>query len=312
MKILVTGGAGFIGSHLCEHVLKYGHEVICVDNLSTGQLKNIEHIKDKITFVQGDANSFDDLEPIFKNNKLGAVFHYAAIVGVKRTTENPLAVLDDIKGTRNILKLALQYGKPKIVFASSSEVYGEPVEIPEVEDGHTNAKLPYAVTKLYCEKLLEAYWQKYSLPTCSLRFFNVYGPRQESSDYGFVVGIFIKRVLQGQSPIIFGDGTQTRDFVYIDDNVEASIKAMESYATNGEVINVGSGKPTTILDIAEEIIKLCGKETELKPEFVPSRDDVRHRFPDVSKMRRLLNWRPKYSLKDGLEKTIAWYRIQKT
>ena len=160
MKILVTGGAGFIGSHLCEHVLKYGHEVICVDNLSTGQLKNIEHIKDKITFVQGDANSFDDLEPIFKNNKLGAVFHYAAIVGVKRTTENPLAALDDIKRTRTILRLALQYGKPKIVFASSSEVYGEPVEIPEVEDGHTNAKLPYAVTKLYCEKLLEAYWQK--------------------------------------------------------------------------------------------------------------------------------------------------------
>ena len=154
--------------------------------------------------------------------------------------------------------------------------------------------------------------KKYSLPTCSLRFFNVYGPRQESSDYGFVVGIFIKRVLQGQSPIIFGDGTQTRDFVYIDDNVETSIKVMESYATNGEVINIGTGKPTTILDIAEEIIKLCGKETELKPEFVPSRDDVRHRFPDVSKMRRLLNWRPKYSLKDGLEKTIAWYRIQKT
>src|SRR3989338_3748514 len=209
MKILVTGGAGFIGSHLCEHVLKYGHEVICVDNLSTGQLKNIEHIKDKITFVQGDANSFDDLEPIFKNNKLGAVF-------------------DDIKGTRNILRLALQYGKPKIVFASSSEVYGEPVEIPEVEDGHTNAKLPYAVTKLYCEKLLEAYWQKYSLPTCSLRFFNVYGPRQESSDYGFVGGIFIKRVLQGLPPVIFGDGTQNRDFVFVDDNVETSIKVMES------------------------------------------------------------------------------------
>lgn len=311
MEILITGGAGFIGSHLCEYFAGKGDKVICLDNLSTGCIENIAHLKNKIIFIQGDVNKLPDLEPIFRENKLAAVFHYAAVVGVKRTLENPLIVLEDVEGTRNILKLALQYGKPKIVFASSSEVYGEPVEIPEVENGHTNAQLPYAVTKLYSEKLLQAYWQKYEIPTCSLRFFNVYGPRQESSDYGFVTGIFIKRVLQRQVPIIFGDGTQTRDFIYVEDNIEASIKAMESYATNGEVINIGTGKPTTILDLAEEIIKLCGKETELKPEFTPPRNDVRHRFPDVSKMRRLLNWRPKYSLKDGLEKTIAWYRTQK-
>lgn len=310
MKILVTGGAGFIGSHLCEYLAKRGDQVICIDNLSTGRLENIEHIKDKITFIKADANQFTILEPIFKENKLDAVFHYAAIVGVKRTLENPIDVLDDIKGTRNILKLALQYGKPKIIFSSSSEVYGEPVEIPETENGHTNAQLPYAVTKLYCEKLLEAYWQKYSLPTCSLRFFNVYGPRQESSDYGFVGGIFIKRALEGKAPIIFGDGTQTRDFVYIDDNIEAGIHALESYAANGEAINIGTGKPTTILDLAEEIIDLCGATEKIKPEFVPPRDDVRHRFPDISKMRRLLNFRPKINLRDGLQKTIDWYKQQ--
>lgn len=307
-KILVTGGAGFIGSHLCENLLIKGYEVICFDNLNTGKLENINHVKDKITFIKGDANSFADLEIIFKGNKLKAVFHYAAIVGVKRTLEDPINVLDDIKGMRNVLDLALKFNRPKIIFASSSEVYGEPVEIPEVENGHINAQLPYAVTKLYGEKLMEAYWQKHKLPTCSLRFFNVYGPRQESSDYGFVIGIFIKRVLRGLPPLIYGDGTQTRDFVYIEDNVEASIRALELSATNGQIINIGTGRPTTILDLAEKIIDICKLKKELKLKFVKKRDDVKHRFPDVSKMRRLLDFRPKYSLDNGLEKTIDWYK----
>lgn len=310
MKILVTGGAGFIGSHLSDHLMRRGHEVICFDNLSTGKPENIEHIKDRVTFIQGDANSFQDLEPIFQKEHLNAVFHYAAVVGVKRTMEHPLSVLDDVKGTRNILKLALEYGKPKIIFASSSEVYGEPVEIPEGENGHVNPHLPYAVTKLYCEKLLEAYFQTYGLPTCSLRFFNVYGPRQESSDYGFVVGIFIKNILKGQSPLLYGDGTQTRDFVYVDDNIEASLQALESPAANGEVINIGTGRPTTILDLAEELIKLAGAQGKIEPQFLAPRDDVRHRFPDVSKMRRILNYRSKVSLAEGLKKTMDWYRTQ--
>lgn len=305
--ILVTGGAGFIGSHLCEYLASRGDKVICFDNLSTGCLENINHIKDKIIFVKGDTNNLDDLAPVFKQHHFDGIFHYAAVVGVRRTLENPIEVLEDIDGTRNILELAFNNGKPKVVFASSSEVYGQPVEIPEVEDGHVNPKIPYAVVKLYSEKLLEFYWKKYGLPTCSLRFFNVYGPRQESSDYGFVTGIFIKKVLQNQAPIIFGDGTQTRDFVYIDDNVYASVKALESETTNGEIINIGTGKPTTILDLAEEIIELGGKKDRLQVEFVPPRDDIRHRFPDVSKMIRLLNFRPKTSLKDGLKKTIEWY-----
>lgn len=306
-KFLVTGGAGFIGSHLCEFLVNRGDSVVCFDNLSTGRLENIAHIKDKVTFVKGDANNFSDLEEVFKNNKFDGVFHYAAVVGVKRTMENPLPVLEDVEGTRNVLKLALANGKPKVVFASSSEVYGEPVEIPEVESGHANPKIPYAVAKLYSEKLLEAYWQKYQLPTCSLRFFNVYGPRQESSDYGFVAGIFIKKVLKNESPVIFGDGTQTRDFVYIGDNIAASVAALESPATNGEVVNIGTGKPTTLVDLAEDVIAACGKEGKIKIEFAPKRDDIRHRFPDVSKMIRLLSFRPRTSLREGLKKTIAWY-----
>ena len=314
-NILVTGGAGFIGSHLCERLVKNGHKVICFDNLSAGQLSNITPLEaspltgqDKLIFVQGDVNNFADLEKIFEEYKPEAVFHYAAMVGVKRTAENPVEVLDDIKGIRNIFELALQYNKPKIIFASSSEVYGEPVEIPEREDGHINPKIPYAVVKLFGEKMVEAYWQKYHLPGVALRFFNVYGPKQESSDYGFVMGIFIKQVLDGKPPIIFGDGSQTRDFVFVDDNIEASVLAWQTDNANGEVLNIGTGKPTTILDLAEEIIEACGKTATLKPEFQAPRDDIKHRFPDVAKLQRILNFRARASLKQGLQKTIAWYK----
>ncbi len=306
--ILVTGGAGFIGSHLCERLVKDSHKVICFDNLSAGQLANIKDFQDRLTFIQGDANNLAELEPIFRENKLDAVFHYAAVVGVRRTAENPVEVLNDIEAVRNIFELSLKYGKPKIIFASSSEVYGEPVEIPEREDGHINPKIPYAVVKLYGEKMVEAYWQKYHLPACALRFFNVYGPKQESSEYGFVMGIFIKKVLAGEQPIIFGDGSQTRDFVYINDNIDASFLAWQSDKANGQVINIGTGRPTTILGLAEEVIGACGQTGKLKPEFAPVRDDIKHRFPDVAKMRQVLGFTAKTALKDGLRETIQWYQ----
>ncbi|MCX6789500.1 MAG: SDR family NAD(P)-dependent oxidoreductase [Candidatus Gribaldobacteria bacterium] len=307
--ILVTGGAGFVGSHLCERLVKDGYQVICFDNLSAGRLDNIKNFQSQLTFIQGDANNLADLEPIFRDNKLDAVFHYAAMVGVRRTAENPIEVLNDVKGVRNVFELALKYGQPKIVYASSSEVYGEPVEIPEKEDGHINPKIPYAVVKLYGEKMVEAYWQKYQLPSVALRFFNVYGPRQESSDYGFVMGIFIKRALAGEPPIIFGDGSQTRDFVYVDDNIEACILAWQSEKANGQTINIGTGKPTTILDLAEAVIEATGKTGQLAIEFQSSRDDIKHRFPDVDKMQSLLNFHPKVSLKEGLQKTIKQFFV---
>ncbi len=306
--LLVTGGAGFIGSHLCEALIERSHQVVCLDNFSTGTRKNIAHLQDKMMCVEGDVNDHATVEAIFHEHTFAGVFHYAATVGVKRTMENPIHVLKDVEGIKHIMDAALTHGKPKIVFASSSEVYGEPVEIPERENGHINATLPYAIVKLYGEKMIEAYWKTHALPGCALRFFNVYGPRQESSDYGFVVGIFIKKALAEQAPIIFGDGVQTRDFVYIDDNIEAAIRAFESDTTNGEIINVGTGKPTTILDLAEETIHLTHMDKKITPEFTSARDDVKHRFPDVSKMRRLLNFRPSTSLRDGLQKTIEWYK----
>lgn len=313
MNCLVTGGAGFIGSHLCERLLKDGHAVVCVDNLSTGSRENIaDLIKRGLIFVEGDVRDRAMLEKTLKEHgPFTGIFHYAALVGVKRTLESPIDVLSDIDGAKNVFEASVQHGKPKVVFASSSEVYGDPVEIPEVESGHVNAKLPYAVAKLAGEKFVEAYWQTHKLPCCALRFFNVYGARQESSPYGFVVGIFIRQVLAGKPPTVFGDGTQTRDFVYIDDNVEATVRAMESDATNGEVINIGSGRPMTILDLAEDIIRLAGHEGKLVPAFIPlPRSDVRHRFPDISKMRRILQFQPKTKIDEGLMRTIAWYRTQ--
>ncbi|MBS3117910.1 NAD-dependent epimerase/dehydratase family protein [Candidatus Woesearchaeota archaeon] len=305
MKTLVTGGAGFVGSHLVDRLANEGHEVICFDNFITGRKENIKNSKIKI--LQGDVNNKEDVRDLFKKHRFDNVFHYAALVGVKRTLETPLDVLGDVEGIKNILEAARKQDVKKVVFSSSSEVYGDPVEIPEKEDGHLNPKLPYAVVKLIGEKYLEAYHKKYGLNTTSLRFFNVYGPRQDSSDYGFVVGIFIKQALKNQPPTIYGDGTQTRDFVFIEDNINATLKTMTSRESNGQSINIGTGMPITIYNLAQKIIKLCGKNIE--PVFVNNqREDVRHRFPEIKKMIDLLDYKPIFDLDRGLKKTIGWYK----
>lgn len=306
--ILITGGAGFIGSHLCERLLFAGSRVVCFDNLSTGMEANVEHLRaDKnFFFVRGDANNKNELSSVFSQFPFDFVLHYAAVVGVKRTLEAPLAVMRDLEGIKNILELSQAAKVKKVIFASSSEVYGNPLELPEREDGAVNAKLPYAVVKLAGENLLRAYWEKYRLPTVALRFFNVYGPRQEGSEYGFVVGVFINQVLQEAQPTIFGDGSQTRDFVYIDDNVEAAVRALFRDEANGEVINIGTGRPTTVLELAEKIISISGKN--LKPKFLPPRGaEVMHRWPQINKMRVCLDFAPRVSLEEGLRRTYEAY-----
>lgn len=311
MNVLVTGGAGFIGSNLCYKLLELGNEVVCFDNLSTGKLKNVEYLKTNpnFRFVKGDANT-EDLNAVFKKYTPDYVFHYAAVVGVKRTIENPLSVLNGIGGIKKILELSRKHNIKKIIFSSSSEVYGNPIDVPEKEDGIVNPKMPYAVTKLMGEKLFEAYHKEYGLRTTSLRFFNAYGPKQDYTPYGFVVGIFIKQALQNKPLTIFGDGKQTRDFFYIEDNVDCSIKALESKKTDGEVINVGSGKETTILDLANQVKEVSGRE--LKIEHLPERpDDIPRRCADITKMKTLLNFTPKFSLTEGLKMTFDWYKNER-
>ncbi|MFQ5977047.1 MAG: NAD-dependent epimerase/dehydratase family protein [Candidatus Heimdallarchaeota archaeon] len=312
MKIssLVTGGAGFIGTHLCRRLLKENQLVICLDNLSSGSERNIEGMVDdeNFLFFKGDTKDETILQQIFSDYSIEAVYHLAAIVGVKKTLENPLDVLEDVLGIRNLLRYSQKHGTDKFVYTSSSEVYGEPPEIPEKEEGLINPHTPYSAVKLLGEKYCEAYYEEFGLETTSLRLFNVYGPQQDSSPYGFVVGIFIEQVLDGKNLTIFGDGTQTRDFVFVEDTIEAIFLSSKTSKAAGKVINIGTGRPVTILDLAENIIRLM-KKSDIQMEFRPLRkDEVKHRFPDVSKMKEILNFNPRIGLNEGLQRTIEWYQ----
>ena len=312
-NILVTGAAGFIGSHLCEKLLGLGANIIAVDNFSTGSKSNIVHMynNEQFKFFQLDANNMSDMETVF-TSKIDFVFHYAAILGVKRVEEDPLSVLKDINGIENICLLSKKHNVKKLIYASSSEAYGDIAEIPLVEDNlsinkHSNHSHIYALVKLIGERIISTYYQQHQLSACSLRFFNVYGPRQESSAYGFVVGVFIKQLINEKQPTIFGDGYQTRDFIYIEDNVNLSVKALISEETDGEVINIGSGRQTTILDLAEKLIKISGNLIE--PQFLPGRkNEIRYRVPDISKMERLLGKINYAKMDDNLETTYMSYR----
>jgi len=308
-RILVTGGAGFIGSHLVDRLLELGvGKVVVLDNLLTGRRENLEqHASDpRFAFIQGDANHRGTLETVFLIHQPEYVFHLAALVGVKRVEEQPLEVLKDLDGMRAIFELSHARGVKKVLYTSSSEAYGEPVSLPSAEHGPLNAnpRDPYALVKLIGENLCHHYWHKYGLPTVALRFFNVYGPRQESSGYGFVVSIFLDRVRKGLAPVIFGDGTATRDFVFYKDNVECILRAMVKQETNGEAINIGKGEPTTIKELAEMIISLSGKD--LAPEYAPTRKiEIKYRSPDTAKMERLLGCRATTPLNEGLRVTYA-------
>ncbi len=310
--ILVTGGAGFIGSHLVDRLLELSpKKIIVLDNFLTGKKENIAAHKNNPLFiaVEGDANNRVTLEHIFDTHHPDYVFHLAAVVGVKRVEEDPLLVLKDIDGLRAIFELSKKYNVKKILYSSSSEAYGEPLTLPEREDGpiNPNPRDPYALVKLLGENLCHFYWKKYNLPTVALRFFNVYGPRQEGSGYGFVVSIFLNQILKGETPVIFGDGSATRDFVFYKDNIECLLRAMAKAETNGETINIGKGKPTSILDLAQKIIALSDKK--VAPTFLPPRKlEIKYRSPDTTKMKKLLDYEAATSIDEGLRVTFEQLR----
>ena len=308
--VLVTGGAGFIGSHLCDHLMNYGARVVCFDDLSTGSKNYVDSQRGnkKFFFIKGDVNKFADIKKPFAKFKIDYVFHYAALVGVQRTIEEPLKVLADLDGIRYILDLSHKNKVKKLAFASSSEVYGNQEQMPlHEEESYLDIRMPYAMVKSAGENYFRTYWEMMGLPVTILRFFNVYGPRQESSRYGFVVGVFISQVLRDRQPTIFYDGKQTRDFMYIDDNVEAAIQSLLNKKTDGETINLGTGRETTILELAQKIIALSGKK--LAPSLLHKRNlvEIKRRVAHNDKMINLLGYKPRVSLEDGLRLTHDWY-----
>ena len=299
MKILVTGGAGFIGSHIAEYLVQRGDDVTVLDNLITGSKENLTKISDKINFVNGDIRDHKLLEKLVSDTT--GVFHEAALASVQQSFSMKDEYIDvNVTGTENIFKLAKEYGF-KIVYASSSSVYGNPKKIPVKEDDERKPINPYAKTKVDGEDLAKKY-SEIGVKVIGLRYFNVFGKRQ-SKEYAGVIKLFLQRIQQKKSPKINGDGLQTRDFVHIDDVVKANVLAMDS-DINHRFLNVGSGLPTSVLDLANLIIEVSG--LPLEPIHGPELSgDVKATQSDIKLIRKLLNWEPKMKLDDWLTKIIS-------
>ena len=312
MKILITGGAGFVGSHLCDKYTKNGDTVLCLDNFMNGSLTNIRQLLNYRNFklVNGDIRDFDLLEKITRD--VDFVFHLAAQIHVDRSIVEPKMTYEvNVLGTQNILEVARMYDVEKLIYASTSEVYGSTLYAPMDENHPLNAPHPYGASKIAADRMCNAYIETYGMNICIMRPFNLYGPKQKDSGYGGVISLFAKRVLSNMPPIIYGNGEQTRDYTYIDDIVEAYDLILNNKPTR-EPINFGTGKEIKIIDLANEIIELCGKTGKIKPVHVePRPGEVRRLVADISKAKELLDWEPKHTIEKGLKKFIDWYKNYK-
>ena len=307
MKACVTGGAGFIGSHIVDRLLADGHEVVVLDDLSTGRMENLAGVKERIRFVEGDVRDSARVHDALDGCE--AVFHQAALAAVARSVDDPALVNDvNVRGTLEILMASQQLGVRRVVFASSSSVYGDTPVLPKVETMPTSPLSPYAATKAAGESYLQAFYGSFGLETVALRYFNVYGPRQSpKSQYAAVIPLFIAAMQQGQAPTIEGDGLQTRDFSYVGDTVDAVVRAAVASGAPGQVMNVGSGgRRTSILDLAKAIAGALGYAGE--PVHEPARvGDVRDSLADTTRAQELLGWKPRTTLEDGIRQTVAAY-----
>lgn len=303
-SILVTGGAGNVGSALVRGLIKQPQtQVVVADNLSTGSLEKVRIDAGNLTVVKVDVNDFDDIAPLFFRFHFTHVFHLAAVVGVQRTLANPLLVLRDITGIENVLRLSKNTGVRRVYFTSSSEVYGEPFEVPQNESTTPlNSRLPYAVVKNLGEVYLRSFEREYGLPYTIFRLFNTYGPRQSDD---FVLPRFVHAALRGEPLTIYGDGSQTRSFCYVDDTVDTCIAAHRTGAHVNDVINVGSDQEMTIRRLAETVVRVLKSPSKLK--FLPAlpEGDMTRRCPDTSKMRALLD-RPQVALEEGIRRLAEY------
>lgn len=306
-SILVTGGAGFIGSNLVERLLELEEKVVVFDNLSTGRKENIRvFLKNpNFKFIRGDLRNQKEIERAVRG--VDYIFHQAAIPSVNRSVLDPKSTFEaNTLGTLNLLIVAKKNKVKKIVYASSSSVYG-PGPLPKKEEMPLNPISPYALSKLTGEKLCQMFSKIYDLPTICLRYFNVFGPRQNPrSEYAAVIPKFIFAFLNHQRPVIYGDGKQTRDFTYAENVIEANLKALDSQFNNGEIFNIACGRETSILELLAILNRIFSKN--MKPYFKKKRPgDIKHSFADISKSKKELGYNPKVSLEKGLEKTIQWF-----
>lgn len=308
MQVLVTGGAGFIGSSLASYLLeKTDASVVIVDNYLTGRTVNLPNSA-QCRFIKADVNNFNDISSIFNAFRFDYVFHYAAVVGVKRTLENPVMVLDDLMGIRNVLTLCKNTGVKRVFYASSSEVYGEPVHLPQHEETTPlNSRLPYAVVKNVGEAFCRSYYQEYGLEYTVFRFFNTYGPKQSPD---FVVSRFIDAALKDEPITIYGDGSQSRTFCFIDDHLEATVNCLLHNKFVNDVVNIGNDQEYSVLELANLIIQLTQSRSTLVHLDPLEEGDMTRRQPDIEKMRDLLK-RPFTSLEEGLSKVIAFRSAEK-
>jgi len=310
MKILITGGAGFIGSHLCEKYVEEGHNVLCLDNFMNGNIRNIRSLIHKRNFklINGDIRDFDLLEKVMP--EIDVIFHLAAQIHVDRSVVEPKITYEiNVLGTQNVLEVARMYDVKKVINASTSEVYGSAQYAPIDEKHPLEAPHPYGASKIAADRMCYSYIQTYGMDIVIMRLFNVFGPRQKDIGYGGVISIFTRRVLNNMPPIIYGDGSQTRDYTYIADAVKAYDLAFNYNKQINEPINFGTGVEVSILDLANLIINLSNKNNSLKPIHVESRiGEVKRLIADATKAKKILGWSASYDFKKGLKEFFEWYK----
>lgn len=306
--VLVTGGAGFIGSNLAEELIRQGAKVKIIDNLITGFRENLEEISGDFDFIEGDINDDRALEAALENVQI--IFHQAALPSVPRSVDNPAETHDAcVNATFKLLLRAKEKGVKRLIYAASSSAYGDQPTLPKVESMRPDPLSPYAVAKLVGEYYCQVFWRVYGLETICLRYFNVFGPRQNpSSMYSGVISRFIDALMSGKAPVIYGDGEQTRDFTFVANVVDANIKAAQTDKGIGEVINVANGERTSLNELLEILKKITGK-TDIKAEYLPPRKgDVKHSQADNRLAVELLGYEKVVGLEEGLRLTIEWWK----
>ncbi len=307
MRYLVTGGAGFIGSNTVDELVRRGHSVVVLDDISSGKEDNLTEVRNKITFIKG---SITDIEVVRKAmHEAEYVLHLAARTSVPRSVKDPIETNKiNIDGTLNVLVAAKELKVKRVVFAASSSAYGETPTLPKVETMQPQPISPYGVTKFVGELYGQTFGRCYGLENVALRYFNIFGPRQDpSSPYSGVLAKFCTAFLEDTQPLVFGDGGQTRDFTYVENAVQANLLACEAPNVSGRVFNVGVGGRVSLNDVLRELGKITGKTLEAK--YDPPRDgDIRDSQADISQAREFLGYEPQVTFEDGLARTFEWYR----